>query len=283
MDTKGSDSVSSKRKILIGLPIHEAVEPVFFAACLQLVREGFGHDGEIYPHAGDSLVCRARNSITRRFLESDCTHLLMIDSDLVFSPEHVKRICAHDVDIVGGVYFKKQEGKPQIVCNTLNTPAPETRDNGDLVQVKYVGTGFMCISRRVFEVMIEKLGEDMRYFLDHDQKVTEYDFWRAAPYQYAGGFRRYLSEDWWFCQKAMDLGFKIWMDLRVTLQHAGHICFPLQTQKNELFEASKAQQNCAGDAAIPSAEPALSINRVVAPAAPAVPAEWKRDQQPATH
>jgi len=257
METQGIE----KRKLFLGLPIHEAVEPVFLVSIMKLLEAGPGLDGTIYPHAGDSLVCRARNSITRRFLESDCTHLLMIDSDLVFSPEQVKRIATHDVDIVGGIYLKKQEGPPQVVCNPLAQRPPATLEDGDLMQINYVGTGFICISRRVFEVMIQRFGEDMRYFLDENNKVTEYDFWRAAPYQYAGGFKRYLSEDWWFCQKAQDCGFKIWLDLKVVLPHVGHCSYPLSYQTQMLHEAQASEGN-AGDAAIPSVEPALPINRI---------------------
>lgn len=186
---------------------------------------------------GDSLVNRARNSLTRRFLESHCTHLLFIDSDLVFSTEQVNKILDHDVDIVAGVYCKKQEGPVQVVCNA-NKNVMEAGPDG-LCEVKYVGTGFMCISRRVFEVMIEKWGEEMWYLLDPEHKVKEYDFWHVGAYDFGEGVtprRRFLSEDWWFCQKAIDAGLKIFLDLSVILKHSGNALYPLSYQEKTLLE-----------------------------------------------
>ena len=44
------------------------------------------------------------------------------------------------------------------------------------------------------------------------------------------GKRRYLTEDWWFCQSWIDCGGKVFGDARVVLQHIGQITFPLKSQ-----------------------------------------------------
>jgi hypothetical protein len=134
--------------------------------------------------------------------------------------------------LVGGCYFKKNQNAAGIVCNALDRPAPLREDA--LQEVKYIGTGFMCIARTVFESMIEHFGNDMWYKRDHDGKI-EYDFWRCAPYNYKDGTRRYLTEDWWFCQKWLDLGGRVWMDTRIILYHSGLALYPLEHQAKHLI------------------------------------------------
>jgi len=211
-----------------------------FVRLVQHLKQG-GFHGQIMPHVGDSAVGRARNSITRKFLESDCTHLLQIDSDLIFSINHVHRIMMHDEPIVGGYYCKKQEGAPQLVKNGCLGHS-EVKENG-LQQERYIGTGFLRVAREVFEAMIDKLGDDLMYHPDHDPTLTEYDFWKMGVYKYADGTRRWLSEDWYFAQMALDLGYKVWGDRAILLGHAdGGTIYPLSYQEETLYGAKAKRE-----------------------------------------
>jgi FkbM family methyltransferase len=171
---------------------------------------------------GDSLVTRARNNLTADFLETNCSDLLFIDSDLVFSPGHVARILSHDEDVVCGLYPKKQVGDAQWVINALETPT-EPREDG-LQQIKYGGTGFMRVRRNVFERMKEAADW---YHEDGDHHRKEHDFWPVGVYKFPDKSRRYLSEDWYFCQRWLDLGGKVWADLGVVLKHIGWVAYPV--------------------------------------------------------
>ncbi len=44
------------------------------------------------------------------------------------------------------------------------------------------------------------------------------------------GLGRYLSEDWFFCQRWLDLGGEVWADCCVAVRHIGPVVFPLETQ-----------------------------------------------------
>jgi hypothetical protein len=222
------------RKVYIGIPIMFWVDPNFMLSLMRLPQDMqmLGLYGELKPHIGDSAVGRARNSLTRKFLESDCTHLLMIDSDLVFSAQQVQRIMSYDEPIVAGLYYKKQEGEPQPVINACENPIMQ--DNG-LYQVKYAGTGFLRIAREVFERMIDVYGDEIGYSLDHAPEITEYDFWQMGVYKYPTGKKRWLSEDWYWCQRATDLGYKIWVDRGITLRHSGNCLYPLSYQEKQIF------------------------------------------------
>jgi hypothetical protein len=240
-------SVNTK-KLFIGLPIYGQVDPFFWQSTMKLVKE-FGNEVSIFPRVGDSLIPRARNSITAMFLRSDCTHLLFIDSDIIFSADHIRRIMSHDEDIVGGFYPLKRDGSFQLCCNTLDGN-PGTLPSG-LNPMKYMGSGFLLIARYVLEKIIEVHGKEIEYAPDHARQEKEWDFWRVGVYNFKNGSApRYLSEDWYLCQTALDLGFKVWGDSRIALKHSGHAIYPLSYQEKEFFgraEQSPSESPCQAD------------------------------------
>ena len=218
----------------LAIPVYGGVDPHFYSSMLALTSRRGERDYRIHlPPAlvGESLVCRARNRLACDFLASDASHLLFIDSDLIFSPEHVDRIAAHaarGVPIVAGLYPKKQRALGW-VCNVLE-PCPEP-DEHDLQPVKYAGTGFLCIARSVFEAMMAAYPE-ARYDPD-DGDAWDRDLWEFFPVGIREcpetGRRRLLSEDWWFCQRARDLGYAVMMDTRIVLKHVGQFVYPFDS------------------------------------------------------
>ncbi len=247
-------------KLFIGLPVYGAVEVNFWKCTMHLAAE-YPVNCMVYPACGDSLVSRARNHITSQFLKSDCTHLLMIDSDLTFSNEHIKRILSHGEDIVGGFYPKKSEGAPQLVCNIKKDQPP--MDDRRLLDLKYIGTGFICVARNVFEKMIEVYGKEISYLSDNDRKTIEHDLWPVGVYHYKDGQpSRFLSEDWYFCQRAIDCGFKVWGDMGILLKHSGSATYPLSYQEKEIFTkpmATSSSDSAAASAGFPSVTAAAQI------------------------
>jgi FkbM family methyltransferase len=213
-----------RERLFIGVPIYTQPNPFFCNSLVQLLRRPPCH--LIFRQTvGDSPVGRSRNLLTADFLETDCSHLLFIDCDLVFSGDHVAHIVSHPEEVVGGLYPKKQQGPVEWVLNTLPGARPKVLDNG-LCEVRYVGTGFIRIHRSVFERMIERWGDDIHYKCDSDPDRIEHNLWQIGTYQYPDGWRRYLSEDWFFCQRWLDLGGKVWADTRVVLKHVGLAVYP---------------------------------------------------------
>jgi hypothetical protein len=56
---------------------------------------------------------------------------------------------------------------------------------------------------------------------------VHYDFFPVGVKVFPDGGRRYLSEDWYFCQNALDAGFAVWADTAVGLKHCGDFVFPV--------------------------------------------------------
>jgi len=243
--------VPEKTSLFVGVPIFNSVDVHFFDSAIKFLKTNDSIRCKFAVVAGDSLVPRARNTLTMEFLKSDCTHLLFIDSDLIFGADQVARILSHDEDIVGGFYPKKQQGDPELVFNCLTPPAP--MDHRRLTPVKYIGTGFICVKRRVFEKMIEEYGDEMIFSVDGKPGTFAFDLWPVGVYKYKDGSRRYLSEDWYFCQRAIDLGFTVYGDNGVILKHSGSAVYPLRTQEEKLFK--RLPTSVAATAAAPPASP----------------------------
>lgn len=194
--------------------------PMISATCISaLIKRGYQTGFVI----GCPYMGRAVNQLSRDFLDTDCTHMFRLDCDIVFNEENIDRILSHDVPIIGGSYYKKQLER-QIVCNALPDVKPEdVTDSNGVMQVMYVGFGFSLIAREVFEKMREVLGKEITYRDDATRRI-EWDFWPVGIHQKSG---RWLSEDWWFCHRAAELGYKVYLDTKCLVGHIGQIIFPL--------------------------------------------------------
>lgn len=189
----------------------------------------------------DSLIPRGRNSLAKTFLASSYQWMMFIDVDLPFKTEHLVRLWLQAVKqnrrIVGGLYAMKQLA-PHFVANWL--PGEKPDENG-AVKVREIGTGFLMIHREVFETMREKMPE-IAFTADHKSTEglgsTGWDFFAVGPYHdKVSNVTRYLSEDWMFCQRARDLGFDVWADTCIQIQHRGQMDFPADVP--ELVKAIK--------------------------------------------
>lgn len=202
-------------KVFLGTPVYREVPVQFILNVRSMIDRklitAFGSQ------IGDSLVSRARNNLTYEFLKTDCDYLLQIDSDIVFNEEHIVRIKSHDVPIVGGIYPVKE--KETRWC--LNKFKYNIQNNSELLSVAETGTGFLLVHRDVFEAIRDD-DPAREYVCDHDGEI-KYDYWRVGVKN-----RRYLSEDWWFCQDAREAGFDILVDTKIILGHIGNVVYPLE-------------------------------------------------------
>lgn len=252
---------TSARHIYVAIASHFSNHDItFLQSMMQLVlgakqRISFGW-------STDPSVERARNVLTANFLEAtDCTHLLFIDSDIAFMPQDVARITSHDEDVAGGIYPLKTMTRAVQWCGNgaacggsatgqeattatgkqaneasqsgLTSAATLVRPDG-LQEVACIGTGFLCVARRVFEKMIEADGEEISYQQDWPPYRREFAFWRQTVRE-VGGRRRFLTEDWNFCYRWRELGGKVFADTQVILRHAGRAIWPLDLQTGNPF------------------------------------------------
>jgi len=178
--------------------------------------------------SNESLVPRARNSLQAKFLQfgSDqtppmlSTHLMFVDSDISFEPEEVIKLALANKDIIGGLYPKKS-----LPISYVVNKVPNARSEGNLVQVRNLGTGFMMVKRSVIEAMIKRYPET--FYQDAIGLDPKYDPFKFALFDTLIDLdsKEYLSEDYTFCKRWTDMGGDIWADLSINLTHNGFYSF----------------------------------------------------------
>jgi hypothetical protein len=164
----------------------------------------------------ESLITRGRNNLAAKMLyNSGATHLMFIDSDIRFDPEGIFKLIDADKDLVAGLYPVK--GYPiRYVVNGMPEPVME----GNLEEVRHIGTGFMMIKRTVLEQMIVKFPE--KKFRDSIGVGKQFEPFMYALFETsldANG--DYMSEDWYFCDVWRAMGGKVFAHKEIILNHTG--------------------------------------------------------------
>lgn len=149
-------------------------------------------------------IDHCRNIIVKKFLATDCTHLMMIDDDIVPPADSLERMLFHDKDIIGApcpvifpdknhklkigynVYMRGKNGLERQICT----------NSADLQAVTAIGTGQIMIKRKVLESIKAPF-------------MTEYD----------NEGIKYRGEDISFCKKAKKLQYKIYCDFKLKCKH----------------------------------------------------------------
>ena len=201
--------------------------------------------------ANESLVTRARNELVNNFLAlgDKATHMMFIDADISFRPNHVIEMLLADKEIVTGAYPLKEimwpavqnllKEKPNATLDevekvavpyVINVSKPDPNKVGQkesvnvvngLIEVYDAGTGFMLMKRDVLLKMIEAYPET-RYYTDRDMTVPKEQRVRYALFDtLIDEDGRYLSEDYTFCRRWQAIDGKIYLAVNVALDHVG--------------------------------------------------------------
>jgi hypothetical protein len=175
-----------------------------------------------------SLISLGRSMMLNRAMQDpNWTHLMWIDADLRFRPEYIHSMILDDKDIVGGFYPKK--GLP---IDFASSPAPGGEDTEHLFETIYVATGFMLVKRAVIEKMCEHYTEELAFTYQGTKDAVHL----FHPIMDADNNNLFLTEDYAFCKRARDIGFKCYMSKRFELPHIGVFEFSAENETRILEE-----------------------------------------------
>jgi predicted O-methyltransferase YrrM len=195
------------------VPVGGSIDPGCEDALRELERRGYA----VWRVRGYSAVDAARNQMATDALAQGFDELMWIDSDVVFDPDDVARLRAHNKPFTCGVYPKK--GPREFACEFApGTPSVRFGATGGLVELRYCGFGFTHVRRGVFEAVQKRfrLPTCNRRF---GSELVPY-FEPVCVPDPAGAWS--LSEDYAFCDKAARCGFPPLADTRVRLWHVGN-------------------------------------------------------------
>jgi len=151
-----------------------------------------------------TIIQNQRADLCLDAMREGCSHILFIDSDMTFPQDMVQRLLKHDVDIVAANCARRRMPTGPTAQNYdengVRTMVYTMPDSTGLEEVGSIGTGIMLIKKEVFQNMSEP--------------------WFDMPWQ--TGKRGYMGEDVFFCKKAQELGFKVYIDHDVS-KEIGHI------------------------------------------------------------
>ena len=176
-------------RICLGLPTNRFIKPKTVQSLLNVV---YNTKHEIIPLTSTRGYNTAenRNYIATQAVKTGCTHWMLIDDDMIYEPDTINKLLAHNKDLVGGMYLTKYEKQDWVL------EANEIKD--ELFECKAIGGGVLLVKTAVFKNIKQP--------------------WFG--YKWRGGMVE-MSNDWFFCEKAREAGYKIWCDPEVKAKHLG--------------------------------------------------------------
>ena len=223
-----------------------------------------GIDWTVETMTNESLISRARNTLTAKFLNTEgSTHLMFIDADIGWEPWHLLALLNHDKDVIGGLYPMKS--LPVKWC-VNGIPGTNENDPSGLVEVTKTGTGFLLMKRHVFEKLNQHPAvKPFTNDIGLDPVLNQY---MKTYFDTAVREGRYYSEDWTFCENWRDLGHQIFVDKRVLLKHTGTYVFDFGTHEKLYHDLAEMYNTGGIPKTMPQSLPAPTPEHTVSSAPP---------------
>lgn len=184
--------------------------------CEQSLKELERRGYQVRRVGGYAAIDQGRNQMATDALLDGFEETFWIDSDVAFRPDDVEKIRERGLPIVCGIY--PQKGKRALACHVMpGTPAASFGASGGLFEILYAGAGFLHVRREVYlavqrklslPITNERFGHPMIPFFLPMIRAIEDGSW-------------YLAEDYAFCHRARECGYKIYADGSIRLWHIG--------------------------------------------------------------
>lgn len=155
-----------------------------------------------------SLVDFSRRKLFWEAVEWGATHILWLDTDMVFPDHLVHSLLKRNVDFVAANYSTRRPPYQPVSYKTTTDTRDRCFTGPDSTGLEEVeATGFGCVLMRT--AMAATMKQPLFY--------TEHD----------GTGKQWMGEDVTFCLAAREAGFKIWIDHDVSkfVGHAGRLVF----------------------------------------------------------
>lgn len=191
-------------RLLIGVPSTDFMHTEFVQSLTGLLKrlQSDGVDYELHIESG-TLVYMARDKIACRAINEKFTHVLWLDSDMVFTPELLEDLQFSGKDFVTGIAVSRR--KPFSSCLFKSLDLNHIERYGDWDELprntfEVAGCGMACV-------------------------LISVDILRAVQEHYKTCFtpEALYGEDTAFCKRAAALGYHIWAEPAVRVGHIGHL------------------------------------------------------------
>lgn len=194
--------------VLVGSPVLPECE----AGLRDLERRGY----EVRRVGGFANVDIGRSKVASDAMADGFDETMWIDADVGFSADDVERLRSHRLPISSAIYPKK--GPRELACHVL----PGTKElafgkDGGLVEILYANGGFLHIRREVYE----KVRDQLSLPICNGRFGGPFWPWFHPVLKPDGEGVWYLNEDWSFCERARQVGYRVYADTTIRLTHYG--------------------------------------------------------------
>ena len=190
-------------RLLIAVPCMDYVHTDFLKSLVglqgHLQREGINHHVEI---VAGTLIYFARDKLAGKAINEGFTHLLFLDSDMVFDENIVETLTFCGKDFVCGAFQARRPPYGKCVYSSLK---PLTKvENWGMEPFRVKGCGMACtmIGAEILKEVQSKYGTCFSPMIIDGTKY---------------------GEDLAFCVRANDIGAEIWCEPTARCGHIAHV------------------------------------------------------------
>jgi len=173
----------------------------------------------VYDECGNTLLADARALMVAKFLESDATDMMFVDTDVVWEAGTLLKLVDVPYDCVAAIYPHRSEPITYPVVWDPDQDELWANEHG-LLEVDAVPFGCVRCSRSMIERMVEHYA-DMEFFCS--QAKDEKAWALFDPLRIKDNLK--CSEDISFCRRWRAMGGKIHIMPEVKMGHTGFKTF----------------------------------------------------------
>ena len=188
-------------KLLIAIPTLDYIHVEFMRRLLNLQKmlNERGVDYEIKIQSG-TLVYLAREELTSYAIGEGFSHVLWLDSDMVFEEDIIDDLYDTGKDFVCGIFHARRPGHQSCIFKNLTPPDRYHWDEypTDTFKIKGCGMAATMVSTEIMKAVRTQFGSCFN-----------------------PDFR--LGEDLAFCKRVDMMGLEMWCEPTVRVGHIGHL------------------------------------------------------------
>lgn len=202
-------------KLLIAVPTLDFLHFEFVKSITDLMMR-LNSDGIVFEvkYITGTLVYAARDKLAKYAIDNGFSHVLWLDSDMVFNEDILDDLMFSGVDFVCGRFNARR--KPFVSCQFTKLVPVERVEEYPIDTFKIAGTGFGCV-------------------------LTKTDILRDVWNAYHTCFlpTAGLGEDLAFCMRAAEVGHTIYCEPSAVVGHVAHIPIYPEDHAKAMAEISK--------------------------------------------